>query len=379
MKFQRVIDAIERLAPPRYAESWDNVGLLVGSGASSVTGPVVLTIDLTERVLAEAVAMRASGVIAYHPPIWDPLKRVTDQTTKERIVMRALAGGLAVYSPHTALDAAPGGLTDWLGEGVSGAEGRIAGDSRALTPHVPPASEVKLVTFVPDGAVEAVRNALATAGAGRIGNYSLCSFTVLGTGTFLGSESTRPVVGEAGRLERAAEVRLEMVCPREAVAIALATLREFHPYEEPAIDVVELVPKPERGAGSGRRLVLDEPVTIAQVAARLKAFLGIEHVEVAPATEQGLSQRVTHVGICAGSGGEVAAVAHRNGCELFVTGELDHHRTLAAVSRGMSVLLAGHTNTERGYLPRLARRLGELEPGARFVVSTKDASPSVVA
>lgn len=378
MNVQCIVDALERIAPLRYAEPWDNVGLLIGSPSAKFSGPFLLTVDLTERILAEAVSLRCSGVIAYHPPIWDPLKRITDATNKERIVLKAIHAHLAVYSPHTALDAAPAGLTDWLCEGISGTQGRIAGDCRALVPANPPADQVKIVTFVPESAADGVRNALASAGAGHIGTYSLCSFAAPGTGTFLGAAGTSPAVGEAERLERVPEMRLEMICPRAATAIAIATLRRFHPYEAPAIDIIDLIPQPERAAGAGRRLVLDEPATLRVLAARLKQSLAIDHVEIAAPTQTGLDQPVTHVGVCAGSGGKLAATAHANGCEVFVTGEMDHHLTLAAVARGMAVILAGHTNTERGFLPRLAERLAAAVPEAKFLVSRVDASPTVV-
>ncbi len=370
--------AMETIAPLSLAEAWDNAGLIVGSPERRLTGPVYLAIDLTEPVLAEAVAAKASAIIAYHPPIWDPVRRLTDGTPKERVILGAIESGIAIYSPHTALDAAPDGLTDWLCEGLSGgAEGKIAGDCRAIAPHArrDETSEVKIVTFVPESAVEAVRNALATAGAGIIGHYRVCSFAAAGTGTFLGDDASQPAVGEKGRLEHVAELRLEMVCSRAAVPLALETLRRFHPYEEPAVDVYDLLPRPERNKGLGRRLVLDQATTIGALAERLKKHLGITMVKVARAGAQ--DAPVTRVGICAGSGSDLAPLARRDGCDVYVTGEMTHHEVLAELNARMSVILAGHTNTERGYLPRLARRLKTLLPAARVEVSKADRSPFV--
>lgn len=378
MKVADVARAMETVAPLALGESWDNVGLIVGSLERRLAGPVVLTIDLTEPVLAEAVAAKASAIIAYHPPIWDPVRRITDGTPKQRIVLGAIEAGIAVYSPHTALDAAPGGLTDWLCEGLSGGtEGKIAGDCRAIAPHArrDETSEVKIVTFVPEPAVEAVRNALATAGAGIIGHYRVCSFSGAGTGTFLGDDASQPAVGEKGRLEHAAELRLEMVCSKAALPLALETLRRFHPYEEPAVDVYELLARPERGQGLGRRLVLDQAASVGALAERLKSHLGITMVKVACSGDA--DRPVTHVGVCAGSGSDLAPRARTDGCEVYVTGEMTHHEVLAELNAGMSVILAGHTNTERGYLPRLARRLSTLLPGVRVEVSRADRSPFV--
>jgi dinuclear metal center YbgI/SA1388 family protein len=322
--------------------------------------------------------MKASAVISYHPPIWDALKRITTQTPRGRILLGAVEAGIAIYSPHTALDAAPGGMTDWLCEGLSGgSEGKIAGDSRALSPHIwrDPTQQVKLVTFVPEKEVESLRNALATAGAGIIGEYQVCSFATLGTGTFLGSEGTTPAVGQAGRLESVSEVRLEMVCSKAALPLAMETLERFHPYEEPAVDVYELLGRPQRHHGPGRRLVLDQAATVAQLAERLKKSLGISVVNVALAAQP--DRPLTRVGVCPGSGAALATMARGEGCDVYVTGEMQHHDVIAALHSGLSLILAGHTNTERGYLPRLARRLGSMVSGVSFVVSSVDKSPRV--
>jgi dinuclear metal center YbgI/SA1388 family protein len=380
MQVSDLVGVMDRIAPLRHAESWDRVGLQVGALDSPLAGPVLLTIDLTERVIDEAVSFGASAVVAYHPPIFSPLDAVTDRTPKQRIILTAARAGIAVYSPHTALDAAPGGVTDWLCEGLSGSTeaGRIAGDCRALEPHTDGAAAptVKIVTFVPEAEAERVRNALATAGAGRIGDYELCSFAAPGTGTFFGAESTNPAVGERGRFESAPELRLEMVCPRPALALALETLRRLHPYEEPAIDVYELLSQPLRSVGAGRRLVLDQPASPRELGARLREWLGTARVQLASLTDD--DRPVTTLGVVPGAGESLAGLARREGCELFVTGEMRHHNVLAALHDGMHVLLAGHTNTERGYLPRLARALEAELPGLKTRISQRDTDPLVV-
>jgi dinuclear metal center YbgI/SA1388 family protein len=375
MRMGDLIGAMERIAPLEHAESWDRVGLLVGSRGRDLDGPVVLTIDLTERVLAEALASDASAIVAYHPPIWDPLARVTDATPQQRIVMGCLERGIGVYSPHTALDAVPGGICDWLCEGLSGGlEGKIAGDCRALTPHAsrPVTQEVKIVTFVPASHVDTLRNALATAGAGIIGGYQVCSFIAPGTGTFLGGAGTNPAVGSAGRLESASELRLEMVASKASLPLALQTLRRFHPYETPSVDVYDLLPHPQREYGAGRRLVLDRPVAVRALAERLKAFLGTPSVRFADAGHQG---PVRVVGVCPGSGSSLLATAKAEGCEVYVTGECSHHQVLASLHAGVSVILGEHTGTERGYLPRLAARLTKELPGLDVRLATADVDP----
>lgn len=398
MRVQDLIDAMGTIAPLRFAEAWDNVGLLIGSPRRELRGPVVLTIDLTDAVIAECAAMKASAVVSYHPPIWDPLKRITDDPSRSAadargsIVLRAIEAGLAVYSPHTALDAAPGGMTDWLADGLLDRKGVVKADRRALRPHaeVRDSQQVKIVTFVPAKDLERVRDGMATAGAGRIGRYELCSFASTGTGTFRGQEGTSPAVGEPGRLETVDEVRLEMVCSERALALALETLRQFHPYEEPAIDVYRLLPLPVRTAGAGRRLVLDQPASLERLADRLKTHLGPRgsgasapavQIAAAPGAE---GKPVSFVGVCCGAGSSMAPIAKAEGCQVFVTGEMKHHEVLAALepgegTPGMSVIVAGHTATERGYLPRLADRLREMLEGVRVEVSRVDRNPFALA
>ncbi|TVQ62205.1 MAG: Nif3-like dinuclear metal center hexameric protein [Phycisphaerales bacterium] len=372
-----LIDAMERIAPPRYAETWDRVGLHLGRRSAALGGPVLLTIDLSEKVVEEAAERAASAIVAYHPPIWKPLTALTDAQPMQRALLRAAELGMAIYSPHTALDSVQGGVTDWLCEGLSaGSEGRIVGDVRALSPHMekPGTRELKVVTFVPADALESVRNAMATGGAGIIGAYRVCSFATPGTGTFLGESGAQPAIGEAGRLEEADERRLEMVCARKALPLVVETLRRFHPYEEPAIDVYPLEGEPVRQSGIGRRLVLDQPATIAELGQRLETFLGKARIKY---SADDLAKKVSRVGVCPGSGAELAEMAIREGCEVFVTGEMKHHEIIAAANEGLSIILAGHTNTERGYLPRLAARLQAELPKLHVLVSDRDADPLV--
>lgn len=362
-----LFEALGRLAPLTLAEPWDNAGLLVGEAVGELTGPVLCTIDLTEAVMTEAEQMRCSAIIAYHPPIFAPIRRLVCTDTRQRLIHRAVRAGMSVYSPHTALDAAPDGLNDWLVSGFG------PGDVRSLRTHTGRDDLRKVVTFVPASDVERVRNALASAGAGHVGAYDLCSFAAEGTGTFRGDATTRPAVGRPGELTSAPEMRLEMVCPAGAVALAVETLRAFHPYEEPAIDVFRVEPLPERTAGQGRRIVLDRALTTGEIADMLKAHLGVGRLKLAaPGGDH--ARRISHIGVCAGSGTELAPLAADNGCEMYITGEMTHHQVMAHLDRGLGVILAGHTNTERGYLPILAKKLKKELPGLDVRVSSADRS-----
>jgi len=380
MRVGDLIDTMQRLAPLELAEPWDRVGLQVGRSDADLREGVLLTIDLTERVLREAIERGVGAIIAYHPPLWTPPERLTDATSKERVLLGAAESKIAVYAPHTALDAAVGGVTDWLCAALGDTEfdpakPKPGGDVRALRPaqrHTP-SQEVKVVTFLPADKLDDVRNAMASAGAGIIGAYRVCSFSGEGEGTFFADAGANPAVGEAGRLERVPERRLEMVCAAEALPLVLETLRRFHPYEEPATDVYDLRAQPVRGAGVGRRLVLDQPVRLRDLADRLRRRLGHARIKLAP--PDAADREITRIGVVPGAGEDMAPVAARQGCEVFVTGEMRHHSVLAALHDGLCVLLAGHTNTERGYLCHLSDRLARAMPGVAFHVSERDADP----
>lgn len=371
MKVQQVTAALETIAPLHYAMEWDNVGLLIGSPEWTARA-IMLTIDLTEDVLREAKEHNVQMIMAYHPAIFHPLNRISNTSLTEQIVLEAARSGIAVYSPHTALDAAPGGLNDWLAEGVRGNDG---GDVRALEAYhaLPESEQCKIVTFCPADAVDAIRNGLGTVGAGRIGEYQLCSFELRGTGTFFGGDTTDPAVGEKGRLEHVDEVRLEMVCSEPALGLAVLALREFHPYEEPPVEIYRLHPRPNRKVGQGRRVVLDQKVTLEQIVNRIKDRMGVTRIRVA--VGRGAPDSYRTVGLSAGAGASLIDAAIDQGCELFFTGEMRHHDVLAAQARGCTIILAGHTNTERGYLPVLRGRLLQLLPDTTVEVSTRDCDP----
>ncbi|MEZ6163713.1 MAG: Nif3-like dinuclear metal center hexameric protein [Phycisphaerales bacterium] len=375
-----LVNAMESIAPISLKEDWDKVGLQLGDPARTISGPILLTIDLTERVMQEAIEAKAAAIVAYHPPIFSALESLTDRTHTERIIRGCAEAGIAIYTPHTSLDAAQGGITDWLCEGISANageahEGIIHGDCRALIPAIGGDSEreVKVITFVPVEEADQLRAALGTAGAGGIGRYKLCSFNTPGEGTFLPDEGANPTIGKVGTLQRVDETRIEMVCSKRALPIVIETLREFHPYETPAYDIVELIPEPVRRIGSGRRVVLDRPATITQISDRLKHHLDRSRIRYALAPEhESPSHAFQTIGVVPGSGGSLWQNAYEQGCELFITGEMTHHHILAARQTGISILLAGHTNTERGYLPRLVASLQQLLPDAKLITSQRD-------
>jgi dinuclear metal center YbgI/SA1388 family protein len=358
MNVADLVHAMDAIAPARLAATWDNVGLLVGDPQTPLTRALV-TVDCTRDVLEEARSQRCEAIVAYHPPLFKPVARLTSGS----IAYELVRSGLAALSPHTALDAAEGGTNDVLAD-ILEMGGRLP--LRAIDPVE---TTVKLVTFVPADHVEAVGVALFAAGAGRIGKYTSCSFRAPGTGTFFGEEGTSPTVGSAGHLEHAPEIRLETPVPVARVSEAVAALRRSHPYEEPAFDLVRLAPEPiARGMG---RVGSVRPAPLAVFVERIKRALGAAHVLVGGA----LDREVSRAAVCAGSGGDLLGDAIDAGAQLFVTGELRHHDALRASAAGCAVVCTLHSVSERVALRSFAKRLSERLQGAEFLLSEADREP----
>jgi dinuclear metal center YbgI/SA1388 family protein len=358
MNVANLVRAMETVAPTQFAASWDNVGLLVGDPAAELSR-VLLTIDCTRAVLEEAKAGAAQAIVSYHPPIFAAQKRFVAGS----VAFEAARAGVAIHSPHTALDVAEGGTNDVLAD-VLGMRERAP-----LRPAGGNDAELKLVTFIPAAHVEAVSASLFAAGAGRIGRYSSCSFRASGTGTFFGEEGADPVVGLAGRLEHAPEVRVETVVPAGDVAAVVKALRATHPYEEPAFDLVRLAAGPQR-RGLGLVGAID-PAGAHAVVDRVKAALGVEQVLVAGP----LDREVRRAAVCAGSGGDLLDDAITLGAELFLTGELRHHDALRAAERGVTAVCTRHSISERAALAALEARLAALLPGVVVARSAVDRDP----
>jgi dinuclear metal center YbgI/SA1388 family protein len=359
MRLHEIIEALNTIAPTRHAESWDNVGLLAGDPEQEVSS-ALLTIDYTPEVAEERQSLGCKLVIAYHPPIFKAVKRLTAGD----LVFEAVRSGVAIYSPHTALDVADGGTNDVLCDvlGVSSRSPLKLAETKG--------TQYKLVTFVPENEIDKVSQALFDAGAGRIGNYSACSFRNNGTGTFFGEEGTNPAVGQSGRLERTPEVRLETVVAISKVMAVIEALRKSHPYEEPAFDLNQLAAAPE-GVGIGRIGEFDSPVERAELFERIKRGLEIDHLLIAGPT----NGTVKRVAACAGACGDLLDEAISQKADLYLTGEMRHHDAIKAARAGLTVVCTLHSNSERATLKRLKQRLEASLPGLACHLSQKDRDP----
>jgi len=358
MRLNDIIKKLEDIAPTSLAETWDNAGLLVGDPNQDIS-KIMLTIDYSPGVAEEARAGNFNLVVAYHPPIFQAIKRVTAGSP----VFDAIRRGIAIYSPHTALDAAEGGTNDMLADVLE------LTDRKPLKRGDADPTQYKLVVFVPIEAVEKVSRAMFDAGAGRIGNYSSCSFRSAGTGTFFGESGTSPVVGQSGRLEKADEIRMETVVPIGAVDAVIAALKANHPYEEPAFDLNMLAAAADdKGLGKIGSL---PPTARGEIFERIKRGLEIDRLLVAGP----LDGAITRAAVCAGSCGNLLDDAIAARAELYLTGEMRHHDASKAAAAGLTVVCTLHSNSERPVLKGLAARLAQTPGMPPIAISAVDRDP----
>ncbi|KJF22005.1 Nif3-like dinuclear metal center hexameric protein [Rhodococcus sp. AD45-ID] len=309
-----VIAVLEAAYPPALAESWDSVGLVCGDPADSVSR-VVFAVDPTESVVDDAIASGADLLVVHHPLLLRGVDTVGAHTPKGALVHKLIRAGCALFSAHTNADSADPGVSDALADALG---------LTVLRPIEPKPSQPldKWVVMVPIDHTDAVQGALFEAGAGRIGDYSECSWTVTGTGQFLPGDKATPAIGSVGALEQVSEDRIEVIAPRTERAAVLDALRTAHPYEEPAFDVFELATFPS-SRGLGRIGELPHAETLREFTARVAGAL--------PSTEWGVraagdpDAMVRTVAVCGGSGDSYLGVVSALGVDAYVTSDLRHH------------------------------------------------------
>jgi len=364
MKLKEIAEQIEKIVPLKLAQDWDNVGLLIGDAQRSVR-TILLTIDITKDVLAEAKRLKTELIISYHPVIWDGLKKITaDGPTG--VVYDLIRSGIAVFSIHTALDSAIGGVNDGLAEIVGIRNAKPIGDYVSN----PANDNYKLVVFVPAKSASKISNAIFAAGAGAIGNYSHCSFQAEGTGSFLPLEGAKPAVGKKGKTEKVAEVRFETIVPAEKLDAVIEAMKKAHPYETPAFDCYKLYNEQDK-FGLGRIGKLDKPMQVNKIVERIKKHTGSQAVGIV-----GDEKRLVKIAaVCAGSCGKIINSVIAARADLYLTGELKHHHALAAQEAGLTCICLSHSVSERFILKKFAKELQKQLKPVTIRLSKKDADP----
>lgn len=313
VRLAEIIAVLDEAYPPRLAHDWDSVGLVCGDPDEMVDA-VTVAVDATAAVV-DTIGPRGL-LLAHHPLLLRGVDTVAASTPKGALIHRLIRSGAALFTAHTNADAASPGVSDALAEAL----GLTVEAVLDPAPGGPP--QERWVILVPPSHAESLRQALFAVGAGTVGNYTQCSWSVVGDGQFRPGAGANPAVGTVGTVERGPEERVEVIAPSALRGRVLAALRAAHPYEEPSFDVFARTPMPA-GVGIGRIGTLPEPVTFADFAAHVDAVLPQTSWGVRAAGDPDAA--VSRVAVCGGAGDSLLATARAAGVDVYVTADLRHH------------------------------------------------------
>lgn len=332
MQVKDFVQLFEEFAPLNLQESYDNSGLLIGSYTTAVTS-VLVTIDITELVVEEAIENNCNLIIAHHPLIFKGIKRIIGEDETQRCIVKLIQNNIAVYAAHTNFDNI-----------IDGVNSKIADKLNLINRKVLLASKnqlIKLITYAPILHAPSIREAIFKAGAGSIGNYDACSFNTEGIGTFRANDMSQPFVGEQGKMHSEPELRIEVILPAFLQTKAIEALISAHPYEEPAFDIIALKNTDNRlGAG----LIGELPIEMdeMELLKTLKAKFNCNTIRHTNFT----GKKIKKVALCGGSGSFLLSKAIQAGADMFISGDFKYHEFFEAENR---ILVAdlGHFETEQ--------------------------------
>ncbi|RKR06973.1 dinuclear metal center YbgI/SA1388 family protein [Maribacter vaceletii] len=332
MTVKEVTNILEEFAPLNYAESFDNVGLLVGNKNADVTG-ILVTLDTLENVVEEAIIKKCNLIVSFHPIIFKGLKKITGANYVERVVIKAIQHNIAIYSMHTALDNNQAGVNAKICE--------ILGlvNTKILIPQKDTIK--KLTTYVPINAIDTIKEALFNAGAGNIGNYSNCSFTTEGVGSFKANENANPTLGEINKLHHEKEVQINITFSKSKEEKVLNALFKNHPYEEVAYEITTLENK-NQNIGMGMVGELKAP-------AKEKDFLNFVKKQMSASGIRHstfLGNNISKVAVLGGSGAFAINAAKQSGAQIFISSDIKYHEFYQAESK-IVIADIGHYETEQ--------------------------------
>ncbi|WP_405383577.1 Nif3-like dinuclear metal center hexameric protein [Maribacter sp. LLG6340-A2] len=332
MTINDITNILEEFAPLDFAEDFDNVGLLVGNASTEVTG-VLVTLDTLENVVDEAISKNCNLIVSFHPIIFGGLKKITGKNYVERVVIKAIKNDIAIYANHTALDNARHGVNAKICEVLG------LGNTKILLPQK--STFKKITTYVPVESVEDVKRAIFTAGAGEIGNYSNCSFTVEGTGSYKANREANPTKGTIGENHKEQEMMLTCVMPKNKTKSVVDALLHSHPYEEVAYDI-QTLDNSNPYIGMGMVGELEIAVPEAQFLSDLKLKMKTPIVR----HSNFLNRPIKKVAVLGGSGSFAISAAKSAGADIFITADLKYHQFYEAENQ---IVLAdiGHFETEQ--------------------------------
>ena len=367
MTIKNITDYIEELAPLHYAESFDNVGLLVGNYQTKVTG-VLVTLDTLEDTVDEAIANNCNLIVSFHPIIFSGLKKLNGNSYVERVVLKAIKNDIAIYATHTALDNSKNGVSAKICKVLGLKNTQILIPKKGIIK--------KLTTYVPSKNADEVRKSLFKAGAGNIGNYDHCSFNILGEGTYRGNENSNPTLGEKGKNHTEKEIQISVVFESKNEANIIKALYKNHPYEEVAFEIVA-TDNVHQYIGMGMIGELSSEMDEKQFLQFLKKTMKTDCVR----HSKFIHKKIKKVAVLGGAGSFAIPNAIKAKADVYVSADFKYHDFFKAEN---SILLAdiGHYESEQftknllvDYLTEKFTNFAPTFPAGRVVLSEKSTNP----
>ncbi|WP_400074100.1 Nif3-like dinuclear metal center hexameric protein [Zobellia russellii] len=360
MTVKEVTQILEDLAPLAYAEGFDNVGLLVGNSKAKVSG-ILVTLDTLENVVDEAISQNCNLIVSFHPIIFGGLKKLTGKSYVERVVIKAIKNDIAIYSMHTALDNVP--------EGVNAKICEVLGIKKPQILIPQKETIKKLTTYVPIKDANTLRDALFSAGAGNIGNYSNCSFSTNGQGSYKAGEQANPTLGEIGKTHYEEETQLSVTFSKVNQAKIMKALFTTHPYEEVAYEVMTLENK-DQNIGMGMIGELEEPMEDFSFLKKVKEKMnagGIRHSKL-------LGRKIKKIAVLGGSGAFAISPAMAAGADVLITADIKYHEFYKAEGK-MIIADIGHYESEQFTKNLLVEYLTKKIPNFAIRLSESKTNP----
>ncbi|MEW6235651.1 MAG: Nif3-like dinuclear metal center hexameric protein [Candidatus Omnitrophota bacterium] len=335
MKLHELVRLIENAVPLEWALPDDPVGLQIGDPDREVHR-VLAALEASTEIIRQAVRQKADLLLVHHPLIYSPLRKLLENHPIQRLARELVRQDMAFYAAHTNMDLHPEGMAKVWAE-------KLGCEQAHPLASKPQSGRLKLITFVPPDFTDRVRQALAEAGAGVIGEYDLCSFSLRGTGTFRGSDRSNPFIGRAGALEKAEEDRLEMILPNEKKHAVVNALFAAHPYEEPAYDLYPLEDFRDIG----------QAVWVAEFRKKLtwNAFMervkkSLPHPPEFGGVRPDAKRKVGRIALSTGSGSSVLPIVKKLDVDAYLTGEMGYHYLWEANEERLNTVTVGHGVSE---------------------------------
>lgn len=324
-----IFKIMEDWAPTHYAYDWDNVGLQIGSYTKPVH-KIMITLDVLDSVVDEAIANDVDLIIAHHPLLFKPLKELDLQSPKGSVIQKLIKHDITVYAAHTNLDVTNGGVNDMLCDALQIQSRDILVDEKTEELY-------KVVFYVPESHETIFRETIGDSGAGHIGNYSHCTFQTPGQGTFKPLEGTNPYIGFTNELEKVSELRMETIVKQKDLTRVIDELVASHPYEEPAYDIY-LLANDGPSYGLGRIGTLEHPMPPKEFANHVKNTLNVPWIRGV----EGHTRHIKRVAVLGGSGEGYFKAALSKGADAYITGDVTFHIAQDASELGLSIIDPGH-------------------------------------